>query len=132
MLAETVIVASITYIIMVLAFYYHRVRKFHVPIMVGIVIFDLMMPFYLYSTRDWKLQLIDQGDILSFGVWIHFGLLIALFVLYAIQIVAGRALLAGADQETRIEHKNVGKSILIVRGMVIITGAMLINPEIQS
>ena len=131
LLAETVIAASITYVIMLLAFYYHRMRKFHVPVMISVVIFDISMPFYLYSTRDWKLQLIEQGDILSFGVWTHFGLLIALFVLYAIQITAGRAILAGkGDESVRTEHRNVGKSILIVRALVILSGAMLINPEI--
>lgn len=128
MLADTVIVASITYLIMLAAFYWHRFRKFHIAVMVSVMIFDLLMPFYLYANRDWKTRLIDDGDILSFLVWTHFGLLIALFVLYVIQIAAGRKLLA-ADMTARTEHKNVAKGILLVRALVIISGALLVQPE---
>ncbi|WP_455201538.1 hypothetical protein [Kaarinaea lacus] len=128
MLADTVIAASITYLIMLAAFYWHRFRKFHIPVMVSVMIFDLLMPFYLYANRDWKTRLIDHGDILSFLVWTHFGLLIALFVLYVIQIAAGRKLLA-ADMTARNEHKNVAKGILLVRALVILSGALLVQPE---
>lgn len=128
MLADTVIAASITYLIMLAAFYWHRIRKFHISVMVSVMIFDLLMPFYLYANRDWKTRLIDDGDILSFLVWTHFGLLIALFVLYAIQIAAGRKLLAG-DASARSEHGNVAKGILLVRALVILSGALLVQPE---
>ncbi|MCI0507474.1 MAG: hypothetical protein L0Z73_15375, partial [Gammaproteobacteria bacterium] len=128
MLAETVIAASITYLIMVAAVYWRRIRPLHVSIMVAVMIFDLLMPFYLYANRDWKTRLIDHGDILSFLVWTHFGLLIALFVLYGIQIMAGRKLLAG-DNSARGEHKNVAKGILLTRALVILSGALLYHPE---
>jgi hypothetical protein len=128
MLAETVIAASITYLIMVAAVYWHRIRRLHVSIMVAVMIFDLLMPFYLYANRDWKTRLIDHGDILSFLVWTHFGLLIALFTLYGIQIMAGRKLLAG-DNTARDEHKNVAKGILLTRALVILSGALLYHPE---
>ena len=128
MTADTVIVASLTYLLMLVAFYLHRVRVFHVPVMVGIMIFDLSMPFYLYLNRDWKARLIDDGDILSFMVWTHFGLLITLFVLYALQIMAGKALLQG-DEQARAEHRNVAKGILLVRALVIGTGALLVQAE---
>ncbi|WP_455206367.1 hypothetical protein [Kaarinaea lacus] len=131
MLADTVIAASVTYLIMVAAIYWHRMRPFHVSVMVLVMIFDLLMPFYLYANRDWKTRLIDHGDILSFLLWTHFGLLIALFVLYAIQIVAGRKLLTG-DVEARTEHKDVAKGILLVRGLVIVSGALLVQPEEQN
>ena len=128
MFAETVIASILTYILMLSAFYLHRIKMFHVPVMVGIVLFDLFMPVYLYSTRDWKTRLIDDGDLFSFAVWMHFGLLITLFVLYAIQIMAGRKLLQG-DQSGRAEHKNVAKGILGVRALVIATGALLAQPQ---
>lgn len=128
MLADTVIAASITYFIMLGAFYWHRFRKFHISVMVSVMIFDLLMPFYLYANRDWKVRLIDDGDIFSFLVWTHFGLLIALFVLYAIQIPAGRKMLKG-DMSARGEHSNVAKGILLVRALVILSGALLVQPE---
>lgn len=127
MLAETVIAAMVSYVVMVAAVYWHRIRRFHVTVMVAMMIFDLAMPFYLYANRDWKTRLIDDGDILSFLVWSHFGLLIALFVLYFIQALAGRKLLAG-DQSARMEHKNVAKGILLVRALVIMSGALLVQP----
>lgn len=128
MLADTVIAASVTYLIMLAAFYWHRIRKFHISVMVSVMIFDLLMPFYLYANRDWKTRLIDDGDILSFLVWTHFGLLIALFVLYAVQIAAGRKLLA-KDMNARTEHKNAAKGILLVRALVIMSGALLVQAE---
>ncbi|WP_455366688.1 hypothetical protein [Kaarinaea lacus] len=131
MLADTVIAASITYVVMLAAMYWHRIRIFHVTVMISVMIFDLLMPFYLYANRDWKTRLIDHGDIFSFLVWTHFGLLIALFVLYAIQVFAGRRLLAG-DASARGEHKNVAKGILLVRALVIFSGALLVQPEEEN
>jgi hypothetical protein len=128
------LLASLTYVLMVLAFYWHRMRRFHVPVMVFIILFDLAMPFYLVATRDWKTRLLDHGDILSFGVWMHFGLLIALFVLYALQIhTALRLLRRTRDDEemqtARREHGAQGKGILLVRALVITSGALLAEPQ---
>jgi hypothetical protein len=131
MFVETVIAGILTYILMLSAFYLHKYRLFHVPVMIFIIIFDLAMPFYLYATRDWKTRLIDDGDIFSFAVWTHFGLLIALFVLYVLQVLAGRQLLKG-EQSARGEHKNVALGILLVRALVIISGALLVQPEHES
>ncbi|MEJ2180456.1 MAG: hypothetical protein P8Y28_08470 [Gammaproteobacteria bacterium] len=128
MFADTVIAASITYLIMLVAFFWHRFRTFHISVMVSVMIFDLLMPFYLYANRDWKTRLIDDGDILSFLVWTHFGLLIALFVLYTIQIAAGRKLITG-DMSARNEHKNVAKGILLTRALVILSGGLLVQAE---
>ena len=128
MFADTVIAASITYLIMLVAFFWHRFRAFHISVMVSVMIFDLLMPFYLYTNRDWKTRLIDDGDILSFLVWTHFGLLIALFVLYTIQVAAGRKLIKG-DMSARNEHKNVAKGILLTRALVILSGGLLVQAE---
>lgn len=113
---------------MLLAFKLHHIRLFHVPVMISIMIYDLLVPFYLYANRDWKTRLIDDGDILSFMVWTHFGLLIALFVLYALQATAGRRLVAG-DEEARTEHKSVAKGLLLTRALVIMSGALLVQEE---
>ena len=129
MINEVVIVAFISLLIMLLAYRLHHVRMFHVPVMIGIMLFDLCVPFYLYLNRDWKTRLIDHGDILSFMVWTHFGLLITLFVLYGIQILAGRRLL-NRDESARDEHKTVAKGILLTRALVIMSGALLVQEEI--
>ena len=126
MLADTVIVATLTYPIMLFAYHMRQRRKIHIPIMVAIMIFDLLMPFYLYATRDWKTRLIDDGDILSFMVWTHIGLLITLFVLYGLQIAAGRRLLKG-DVTARPEHRSIAKGLLLVRALVIASGALLVQ-----
>lgn len=123
--------ALATYVLMLIAFRWHGRRGFHMTVMIAIMVFDLGMPFYLVSTRDWYTRLIEHGDIMSFGVWTHFGLLVALFVLYAIQVhTAVRLLKASADEEAtiRAEHRGQGKGILLVRALVIITGAMLAEP----
>lgn len=125
---ESVIAAVITYVLMLVAYYSHHAKKLHISIMSGVMVFDVLMPFYLYATRDWVTRLIDEGDIFSFLLWTHFGLLISLFVLYVLQILAGRRLAAG-DQQPREEHRNIAKGILLVRALVIASGAMLIRPE---
>jgi hypothetical protein len=127
MLAGTVIAAVVSYVLMVAAFYWHRVRGFHIPVMAGCVLFDFGMPVYLVLNRDWTTRLIEHGDILSFGVWMHFGLIIALFVLYAVQIQTALQLLH-ADDSARDAHHAQAKGILLVRALVIITGAVLAEP----
>jgi hypothetical protein len=129
MITIPVIAAFFSHILMLAAFYWHRHRYFHMPVMAGIILFDLAMPFYLFNTRDWYQRLIVDGDILSFGMWMHFGLLVALFVLYAIQIQSALQLKNNSgDSETRKTHGAQGKGILLVRTLVIATGTMLAEP----
>lgn len=126
-----VVVAVITYLIMLAAFFLPHLRRLHITVMVSMVIFDLCVPFYLMLNRDFKARLIDSGDILSFGVWMHFGLVVTLYILYFIQIQSAFKLLRG-DEEVRAEHHGQGKAILAVRAFVILTGAMLIDPEMDK
>jgi len=131
MLAGTVIAALVSYLLMVAAFYWHRVRGFHIPVMVGCLLFDLGMPVYLVLNRDWQTRLIEHGDILSFGVWMHFGLIIALFVLYAVQVQTALQILRpkpGEEEVSRSAHRAQAKGILLVRALVIATGAVLAEP----
>ena len=127
-----VIVAIFTYFLMLSAFYLRHVRRVHVPVMVAVMVFDCCVPFYLFFTRDWKARLIESGDILSFAVWMHFGLVITLYFIYALQIQTARMLLKGGDDEVHLEHRGQGKAILIVRALVILTGVMLIDPELAE
>jgi len=131
-----ILFASLTYLLMLVAFKWHRLRRFHVSVMVFIICFDLGMPFYLVATRDWKTRLIDDGDILSFGVWMHFGLLVTLYVLYVIQVQTALKILRsskqGKDAEELAsfhkEHRAQGTGILLARALVIITGSILADP----
>jgi len=128
-MAGTVLYVLATYALMVAAFYYARLRRFHVPVMIFIMTSDLLFPIYLVMTRDWYKRLIVDEDILTFGVWVHFMLLITLFVLYFVQILAGRRLLKGeTGAEIRQEHRAQGMGILLVRAFVILTGALLVQP----
>lgn len=129
-------VASLTFLLMLLAMYWHRRRRFHITVMASVMLFDLAMPFYLVATRDWKTRLFDDGDILSFGVWMHFGLIITLYVLYVIQVQTALKILRSGKQavdvegveEMRREHRAQGLGILMARALVIITGAILADP----
>jgi hypothetical protein len=133
MVSEAAVVGILTYFIMLSAFYLRHIKWFHVSTMIFIIVFDLSMPVYLYLTRDWKTRLIHDGDIFSFGVWMHFGLIIALFVLYALQVTAGVKLLReDNDLNSRGEHKNVAKGILVVRALVIVSGALLAQPVLNG
>jgi hypothetical protein len=126
--------ATLTFLLMLLGIYWHRIQRFHVVVMSSVIAFDISMPFYLALTRDWNKRLLVDGDILSFGVWMHFGLIITLFVLYAIQIHAGLKLLKSTTNNETVqrEHRMQAKGILLARALVIITGAMLYEPTIVS
>jgi len=126
--------ASLTLLLMLVAIYWHRAHRFHVPVMFSVIAFDIGMPFYLMMTRDWSKRLLTDGDILSFGVWMHFGVIISLFVLYAIQISAGLKLLKTTSDtaDIRQEHRMLAKGILLARTLVITTGAMLSEPVITA
>jgi len=125
MIAGTVLFAAATYIIMLAGFYWARWRRLHIGIMVGVMLFDLFMPFYLYLNKDWHRRLIKEGELTSYLLWTHFLLLLTLYMLYIMQIQAGRRLLRG--EGSRAEHRAQGKAILVVRGFVIATGALLVE-----
>ncbi len=120
----TVLAAFSTYLLMLAAFFLARHRFFHIPAMIAIMLFDVGMPIYLYTHRRWWHRLIEQQDILSFLVWMHFGLLITMYVLDVAQILTARKLIKG-DPQARAEHRSQGKALLVVRGLVIVTGAIL-------
>ncbi len=135
MLEGTVIAAIITYVLMLAAFYLHRLRAFHGPVMLSVILFDVGMPIYLVLNRDWSKRLIENGDIMSFGIWMHFGLIITLYVLYVVQVQTALVLIKddgeGAER-ARKDHSTQAKGILLVRALVIATGAILAeSPDLE-
>ncbi len=123
-----ILAALASYAVMLAAYFLHRQRWLHVPAMLAIIVFDIAMPIYLYLHRDWWKRLVEQGDITSFLVWMHVGLLIAMYVLDGAQILTARKILGG-DQTARGDHRTQGKALLVVRGLVVGTGVILANPE---
>ncbi|MCC6068021.1 hypothetical protein LHV13_02340 [Ferrovum sp. PN-J185] len=118
------IAAIISYLLMLAAYKLHRLRWFHIPVMVGCIAFDVLMPFYLVTHRNWWHRLIEEGDITSFGIWMHFGLLVALYALEWVQIATARKILKG-DSEVRKTHRGQAKALLVIRAIVILTGGIL-------
>ncbi len=119
-----------TYILMIWAFYGSKTRAFHMPVMASIIAIDVFFPVYLVLTKDWYRRLIEQEEILSFMIWMHFILVLVLYALYFLQILSVRNMLRG-DENARAEHRNQGKGILIARGLVILSSSMLIEPVDQ-
>ncbi len=128
MTAETVWVAAGTYLVMLAAFYLSRYRWLHIPLMVSVILFDLAMPFYLYLTGDWYRRLIEHEEIFSFLIWMHVGLVFTLYALYFLQIQSARKIFRG-DVDGRADHYTQAKAILLVRGLVLLTAALLVEPE---
>lgn len=126
MTAATVLAAFAVYLLMLAAFYWSRVRAFHIPVMVGAMLFDIGMPFYLYLNKDWHRRLIVEGELTSYLLWTHVVLLLTLYMLYGLQVQAGRRLLRG-EPAARPEHRAQGRAILLVRAFVIFTGALLVE-----
>ncbi len=119
--------AGASYLVMLAAYFLHRHRWFHVPVMAGCLLFDVGMPVYLYTHRNWYHRLIEQEDLYSFLVWMHFGLLVGMYALYVVQVLTARRIFRG-DASARADHHAQGKMMLLARGLVIVTGAILANP----
>ncbi len=127
-MSEGLIFAIATYLLMVVAFFVPTKRKFHMPVMAGTIVFDtLILPIYLIATKDWYKRLIEQEEIFSFMIWMHFILVLTLYALYVLQIMTVKKMLAG-DEVARKEHHTQGKGILIARGLVVLSAFMLIEP----
>jgi len=126
--AGTVLFIAVTYLIMLVAYRLPHWSWLHRPVMAVIICLDLCFPFYLYATKSWGRRLIDQEEIFSFMIWMHLILVITLYMLYFVQVRSVRGVLKG-DQKARGEHKSQGLGIIIVRGLVLVTGAMLVEPD---
>lgn len=128
MLSGSLIFVACTYLVMVWAFLWAKKRTFHMPVMVSVILIDLLVPVYLVMTKDFYKRLIEQEEIFSFMIWMHFILVLVLYALYFLQIVTVKKMIKG-DVEARAEHKSQGKGILVARGLVILSAAMLIEPS---
>ena len=127
--AGTVLFIAATYVLMLIAYRLPGKPLVHRPIMASIMLIDLVFPFYLYATRDWGRRLIDQHEIFSFMIWMHLMLLITLYTLYFFQIRSARAMLRDPGSAARGEHKSQGLGIIVIRGLVLISGALLVETE---
>ena len=130
-MSEALIFAVITYLLMVMAFFLAKSRAIHIPVMAGCILFDLLMPVYLILTKDWYKRLIEQEELFSFMIWMHFILVLTLYALYGLQIMTVKKMIAG-DKVAREEHRSQGKGILIARGLVVLSALMLIEPADQG
>lgn len=123
----TILAVVLTYVIMVFGYRHSTSRRLHMTIMIGVMSFDALLPFYFIARREWYLRFIAHEDILTFGVWMHFMLVLILYVLYAFQIYAARRILNNHDDGgvSRRDHRAQGTAILWVRAFVILSGIML-------
>lgn len=120
----TFVAVSLTYLLMLAAYFMPHRRSFHVPAMLSVLLFDLSLPFYLYQHRHWWHRLIEQQEIFSSLVWMHAGILLIMYGLYGAQIYTAVKLAKG-DTEARAAHRAQGKVLLIIRLFVILTGMLL-------
>jgi hypothetical protein len=125
--AGTVWVALVTYVLMLVALRYSKRRVFHVPVMILVMLFDLGMPVYLYLNKEWHRRLIVESDLLtSLPLWTHIVMIIMLYALYVVQIRTALRLLRG-DDSVRSDHHDQGRGVLLIRAIVIVSGALLVE-----
>lgn len=131
MIAGTVLFTSATWCVMLVTYFLSRYRWLHPAVMTGIIVIDFLFPFYLYLTKDWGRRLFDEGQILSVLLWVHLSFVVTLYVLYVVQLQAGLSLLREGP-ELRREHRAQGIGILVVRALVIFTGALLVESNYNA
>ncbi len=120
----TFLAAGASYALMLIAYRLNRIRYFHVPAMISVMVFDVLFPFYLYSHRHWWHRLIEQQEIFSSLVWMHAGILLVLYALYFAQIYTAIRIMKGGN-ESRASHRSQGKVVLVVKLFAILTGMLL-------
>jgi hypothetical protein len=120
----TVLAVLVTFAAMWVAWRFSRHRWLHATLMGGMMLFDVVFPFYLYFVNDWYKRLIEQEQIFSFSVWMHVGIMVVLYTLYVVQVQAGLAIWRG-DGEARGGHRLQAKGILAARVMALLTGVLL-------
>ncbi len=130
MLSSSLIFVAFSYLVMVCAFLWAKKRIIHMPIMASIILIDLLFPVYLIMTKDFYKRLIEQEEIFSFMIWMHFILVLVLYSLYFLQILTIKKMING-DEQAKVEHKSQGKGILVARGLMILSAAMLIEPTTE-
>src|SRR3569832_2834853 len=79
MTAAAILVALATYGLKIVAFYLSRYRRMHVAVMDAVMVFDVLMPFYLFLYRDWFHRMIEREEIFSFLLWMLLGRVITLY-----------------------------------------------------
>ncbi|MBI3772601.1 MAG: hypothetical protein HY272_07870 [Gammaproteobacteria bacterium] len=124
----SLIVAIGSYFVMLFAYYMKQWRFVHMPLMAAVIMLDMMFPIYLILNRDWYKRLIEQEEIFSFMIWMHLILIITLYALYVLQISTARKMLQG-DMTAKNGHRSQGIGILVVRGLVVLSAALLIEPD---
>jgi hypothetical protein len=127
MLLTASIAALFSYLLMLAAYFLPRHRFFHIPAMIAIMVFDTALPIFLYLHRNWWHRLVEQQEIFSSLIWMHFILFFAMYALDAVQMHTARKMLKG-DLAARDDHHTQGKALLVVRGLVILSGAILASP----
>jgi len=126
-MATSILLVLGSFVVMAVAWWQRHRPALHVPLMAAVMVFDLLFPVWLYSIHDWQRRLIDEGDILSFAVWAHWGMVIMLLVLYGLQIALGREIQRGAVAR-RTEHRSQAIGIVLVRITVFLSGVALMVP----
>ena len=121
------VAATASYLLMLVAYFLPKHRAFHMPVMGATIIFDITMPFFLATHRNWWHRLIEQNDIFSFLVWMHFGLLITMYALEAAQMASARQILKGVPT-ARSAHHSQARALLVARALVIVTGGVMAEP----
>lgn len=124
MMRISIIAALVSYLVMLLAYFQPRRRQLHIPVMLAIIVFDLLLPFYLYAHGHWYRRLVDEMEFFSALVWMHFIVLASMYVLDGMQIISARKMLQG-ELDARAQHRSQGRALLFVRLFVILSGAML-------
>src|SRR3569832_2358150 len=73
MTAAAILEALATYGLMIVAFYLSHYQRKHVAVMAAVIVFDMLMPIYLYMNHDLYHRLIEREEIFSFLLWMLLG-----------------------------------------------------------
>lgn len=122
----SLILAFASLILMLIGYYCSRFRVLHISIMATVICIDIAMPFYLFQIGDWKKRLIDQEEIFSFLIWMHVGLVLCIYILFAAQVATAFKIVQ-AQTDVRTVHRMQGRAAILVKLLIVLTGAILIK-----
>jgi len=131
------VISTLILFILAAGIYFRRRPEIHLKLMTGAFVIDLALVLYIELTRQAVKSVVTQVKPLT---WFHAAISLSVVVLYVVQLVLGRRLLAarsaslatstgpistGDSAHTRNLHRNLGMTFCVLRVLNYVTAFMI-------
>lgn len=130
------VLSTLVLLLIAAGLYYRRRAEFHLRFMTAAFVADLSLVLWIETTRG-AVETVTRGG--KALLWVHAGISVLVLVLYVVQILLGRLLLArrslpvpaagplpaATPATNRTLHRNLGIAFVALRSLNYVTAFML-------